>query len=405
MTKATEPVKVLLGDQITLRIDKVANGGFCIGRHQGQAVFVRHSLPGELVTAEITEVNKRYLRADVVEVLEASVHRVDPPCQYAGICGGCDWQHSEYEYQLDLKSAVVIEQLAHLGQVEVVNQKPLSEFKVQSLTTAENGLRWRTRNRYFNIAGYSLGMRMARSHSAVEIGDCLISTNGSVELAKTGLHLGTPEIATAQSSTGQVVLVDQNGGPWLDELVEDRSWRIHAGSFWQVHKDAPGVFVRQVRIFAQLQESDRLLDLYAGAGLFAACLAKDVGDTGEIIAVESSINAVRDARRSCSDLGNLTLVTSDVEQWLTKNSQINSKQKFDVVVLDPPRTGAGQKVVEQISKITNRTIIYVACDPAALGRDTGYLKECGWEMSELVGLDAFPNTAHVECIAKFVPAN
>jgi tRNA/tmRNA/rRNA uracil-C5-methylase (TrmA/RlmC/RlmD family) len=87
MTKATEPVKVLLGDQITLRIDKVANGGFCIGRHQGQAVFVRHSLPGELVTAEITEVNKRYLRADVVEVLEASVHRVDPPCQYAGICG------------------------------------------------------------------------------------------------------------------------------------------------------------------------------------------------------------------------------------------------------------------------------------------------------------------------------
>ena len=75
------------------------------------------------------------------------------------------------------------------------------------------------------------------------------------------------------------------------------------------------------------------------------------------------------------------------------------------VVLDPPRTGAGQKVVEQISKITNRTIIYVACDPAALGRDTGYLKECGWEMSELVGFDAFPNTAHVECIAKFVPAN
>lgn len=404
MNESIEQARVILGDEITLRIDKVANGGFCIGRHNGQAVFVRHSLPGELVKAEITEVNKRYLRADVTEVIEPSSHRVSPPCQYAGVCGGCDWQHSEYDFQLELKSSVVIEQLAHLGQVEFVNEKPLSEFKVKSLLPNETGLHWRTRNRYFNIAGYSLGMRMSRSHSAVEIVDCLIAVPGSVELAKSALHLGTKEIATAQSSTDQLVLVDQNGGPWLDEIVEDRSWRIHAGSFWQVHKDAPTVFVSQVRKFAQLKPADRLLDLYAGAGLFAATLAKDVGAKGEVVAVESSINAVRDARRSCSDLGNLTLITSDVGQWLLQNDQRKAHKEFDVVVLDPPRTGAGQEVISKIAQLAKRSIVYVACDPASLGRDTGYLKEVGWEIAELVGFDAFPNTAHVECIAKFIPA-
>ena len=398
MTKSESPEKVLLGDEITLRVDKVANGGFCIGRYNGQAVFVRHSLPGELVKAEVTEVNKRYLRASVTEVIEPSPKRVVPLCPYAGICGGCDWQHVRYDYQLDLKSSVVIEQLAHLGRVDQVNNEPLDRFKVSPLTPVETGLRWRTRNRYVNIANYSLGMRMSRSHSAIEISDCLIAVDGSTELAKQALHLGSPEVATAASSTGQLVLVDQIGGPWLDEVVEDRAWRIHAGSFWQVHKDAPTAFVSQVRAYAKPQNGERVLDLYAGAGLFAACLAKDVGPNGEIVAVESSINAVRDARRSCSDLANLTLITSDVAKWLNSNSET-----FDVIILDPPRTGAGQEVITKIAKKASRVIVYVACDPAALGRDTGYLKDAGWELVELTGFDAFPNTAHVECIAKFIP--
>ena len=398
MTNSDSSTKILLGEEITLRIDKVANGGFCIGRHNGQAVFVRHSLPGELVKAEVTEVNKRYLRASVTEVIEPSPERIDPPCQYAGICGGCDWQHAKYNFQLELKSAVVIEQLAHLGRVEKVNGEQLANFKVEPLTPSETGLRWRTRNRYFNIANYSLGMRMSRSHSAVEINDCLIATDGSVEIAKQALHLGSSEIATTASSTGQLVLVDQNGGPWLDEVIEDRAWRIHAGSFWQVHKDAPTAFVSQVRKYAEPRIGERILDLYSGAGLFAACLAKDVGPNGEIVAVESSINAVRDARRSCSDLANLTLITSDVTKWLKVNSE-----NFDVIILDPPRTGAGQEVISKVVQKSSRVIVYVSCDAAALGRDTGYLNDAGWELTELTGFDAFPNTAHVECIAKFVP--
>lgn len=389
--------QVHLGDLITLRIDKVANGGFCVGRHNGQAVFVRNSLPGELVTAEVTEINKRYLRATATQILEPNDDRVEPACSYANVCGGCDWQHANLQYQRDLKSAVVIEQLMHLGDVQTVNGKPIAEFKVSALSHNETGLRWRTRNRYANIANYSIGMRLPRSHSVIEIDDCLIAADGSVELAQSALKLGSAEIATAQSSTGQLVLVDQNGGPWLDEVVEDRSWRIHAGSFWQVHKDAPTAFVSTVRKLAGLKAGDRLLDLYSGAGLFAACLSKDVGDNGVVVAVESSIDAVRDARRSCSDLANLDLITSDVAKWLVVN-----EEEFDVVILDPPRTGAGAEVSEKIAKIAKRKIVYVACDPSALGRDTGYLASHGWQIEELVGYDAFPQTSHVECIATFV---
>ena len=396
MVKKSADSEVRIGDEIELHIDKVANGGFCIARHNGQAVFVRHSLPGEKVVAEVTEVNKRYLRATVLRVIESSPHRISPPCVYFETCGGCDWQHSELAYQRDLKSAVVIEQLAHLGNVTHVNGQPLSEFNVRALSAGENGFRWRTRNRYANIAGYSIGMRMPRSHSAVEIEDCLIAAEGSTEIAQSALHFGSPEIATALSSTGQHVLVDQQGGPWLDEVVEDRKWRIHAGSFWQVHKNAPAVFVDTVRDLAKLRNGDQLLDLYSGAGLFAACLAKDVGIQGSVVAVESSIAAVRDARRSLSDLANLDLVTSDVAKWLKIN-----EESFDVVVLDPPRTGAGAEVIANIAAIAKRTIVYVACDPSALGRDTGYLAEHGWNLDRLVGYDAFPNTSHVECIAQF----
>ena len=222
----TETDVVKIGDIVDLQIDKVANGGFCIARFNGQVVFVRHGIPGETVKAEITDISKKFLRADVVEVISGSEHRVDAPCTYAGVCGGCDWQHVSLSHQRSLKSEVVREQLAHLGGITHVNGKPLAEFEVIALSPNEDGLRWRTRNRYSRIGGVSVGMKMPRSHTVIEIDDCLIAVEGSVQLAQDKVHLGQGDISTAQSSTGQHVVVDQRGGPWLDETVGDRSWRI-----------------------------------------------------------------------------------------------------------------------------------------------------------------------------------
>jgi len=392
----SEDAIVRVGDLVELTVDKVANGGFCIARHNGQVVFLRHGIPGEQVRAEITDISKKFLRADVVEVLAASEHRVAAPCTYSGTCGGCDWQHVDLAHQRELKSQVVREQLSHLGGVTHVNGMPLADFAVIALSPNETGLRWRTRNRYARIGDVSLGMKMTRSHTVVEIEDCLIAVEGSVALAQEKIHVGRGDISTAQSATGQHVVVDQRGGPWLDETVGDRSWRIHAGSFWQVHKDAPKVFVETVRRFANLRLGDKALDLYAGAGLFAASIAADVGEKGEVVAVESVIDSMRDARRSCSDLPQMDLITADVSKWTT---QID--EDFDVVILDPPRAGAGLEVITELNRITKRSIVYVACEPSALGRDAKYLADAGWSMTQLVGLDAFPMTGHVECIALF----
>ena len=387
---------VALGDEIKLEVTHVANGGFCIARHNGQAVFVRHALPGETVLAEVTEINKRYLRADATDILVSSEHRVEAPCVYAGTCGGCDFQHADLSYQRELKSQVVREQLAHLGGVTHVNGEPLDRFIVQPLTESESGLHWRTRNRFARLGDVAVGMKMPRSHSVVEIDECVIAVEGAVSLAQSALHIGQGDIATAQSARGQHVLVDGRGGPWLDEVVDTRKWRIHASSFWQVHKDAPAVFVSTVRNLAQLKPGESFLDLYAGSGLFAASLAADVGPDGDVVAVESSIDAVRDARRSCSDLPQLELITADVEKWMSI-----CDEQFDVIILDPPRAGAGLKTIGDVARLAKRSIVYVACDPSSLGRDTKYLADLGWSMKTLIGLDAFPMTAHVECIALF----
>jgi len=394
----TTELTVRIGDEVELDILRVANGGFCIARYKGKVVFVRHSLPGERVRAEITDITAKFFRADAIEVLQASSDRVEAPCQYAMQCGGCDWQHASLSLQLELKSAVVREQLGHLGKITEVNGKPLDEFQVEALSASESGLRWRTRNRYASIGDFGVGMRMPRSHSVVEISDCLIAVEGSVALAESAIHLGEPEIQTALSSTGQHVVVDGRGGPWLDERVGDRSWRIHASSFWQVHKDAPEVFVDAVRKFAALQPGQSVLDLYAGSGLFAASLCGDVGERGSVVAVESSIDAVRDARRSCSDLPQIDLVTADVNKWLSANKN----EKFDVVVLDPPRAGAGAAVIEKVAQMAKYAIVYVACDPSSLARDTALLANEGWTLRKLRGFDAFPMTSHVECVAAFV---
>ena len=393
-----ETSQILLGDNITVEVTHVANGGFCIARHNGQAVFVRHALPGETVVAEVTEINKRYLRADAVEIVVPSEHRVEPPCTYAGVCGGCDFQHAELAYQRELKSQVVREQLSHLGGLTHVNGQPLEEFEVQALSASETGIRWRTRNRFARLGDIAVGMKMPRSHSVVEIDECLIAVDDAVALAESALHIGSGDIATARSSLGQHVVVDGRGGPWLDEVVDNRTWRIHASSFWQVHKDAPEAFVRTVRDLAKLSAGESLLDLYSGSGLFAASLAADVGPSGDVVAVESSVDAVRDARRSCSDLSQLELITSDVQKWIAQ-----CDESFDVVILDPPRAGAGLAIIENVARLAKRAVVYVACDPSSLGRDTKYLSELGWTMTTLRGLDAFPMTAHVECIALFTP--
>lgn len=380
------------GDLVTVLVTGVGNGGVCIARYDGQVVFLRGALPGERVTARVTQANSKFLRAQVVEVLEASEHRVEPPCRYASMCGGCDWQHVAVDHQRVLKADVVREQMSHLGGVQ--DEAMWEVFRVQALEP--DALRWRTRNKFQRASPDSLGMFQSRSKVLVEIEDCLLAMPGATTVARDALPYVQGDVAVVSAADGTHVVVDGRGGPIMTEQVKDRTFRIHASSFWQVHRQASASLVDHVVGLCGLQRGQSAFDLYSGAGLFAAFLAEEVGEQGSVVAVESGIDAVRDARRSLSDLAHVELVTSDVGQWVARR-----REGCDVVVLDPPRAGAGSQVIADVARLARSRIVYVACEPSALARDTALLASHGWQLRDLVGIDAFPMTSHVECVAMF----
>ncbi len=392
-----ESSAVSVGSELELVVGPVAHGGHCVARNDGQVVFVRHALPGERVRAVVVEggPGAKFLRADTVAVLEPSVDRVDAPCPKArpGGCGGCDFQHASPPAQRALKAAVVAEQFRRLARLDV-------DVPVQAVPGDDDGLRWRTRNRFAVDDAGRAGLRRYRSHDVEPLDDCLIAhplavAAGVLDQAWPGIT----DLAVAVSvATGErVVVVD--GVPLdrarLTEQAAGRSWRVSGAGFWQVHPGAAEALVDAVRAGLVAQPGEVLLDLYSGVGLFAGSLADDLGVTGAVHAVESDAGAVRDARRNLHDLPMVSLVCARVDQWL----RAGAVPRCDLVVLDPPRSGAGRAVVEQIVARQPRAVAYVACDPAALARDVATFAAHGYTLTRLTAYDLFPMTHHVECVA------
>jgi tRNA/tmRNA/rRNA uracil-C5-methylase (TrmA/RlmC/RlmD family) len=388
----------------------VAHGGSCVARHEGLVLFVRHALPGERVRARITEQSKRFARADAVEVVTASPHRVAAPCPVARPdgCGGCDWQHADASYQRELKAAVVVEQLRRLAGIEravVVEALPVEALPVEAPTQA--GLGWRTRVRFAVDDLGRAGFHKARSHEVVAVDHCPIAhplvEAAGVE-AKEWNRASQVEVAASASSEARLLLVTGrrdgvarvHGGGYLTEEAIGRRWRVSVGAFWQVHPAAARVLSAAVRDGLAPRPGEQAVDLYAGVGLFAGLLAQEVGPAGQVVAVESSTVAAADARHNLADLSNVTVVCAGVAAALSRGS---AGAHADVVVLDPPRAGAGAHVVERVAALRPRAIAYVACDPAALARDLATFAGAGYQLASLRAFDLFPQTHHVECVA------
>jgi tRNA/tmRNA/rRNA uracil-C5-methylase (TrmA/RlmC/RlmD family) len=388
----------VVGTVVKLQIGPPAHGGSCVARHEGQVFFVRHALPGEEVRAKITEVAKRFARADAIEVLQPSPHRVEPPCPVArpGGCGGCDWQHADLDYQREIKATVVAEQLRRLAGIE-------RQVVVEGLPGG--GFDWRTRVRFAIDDEGRAGFRRARSHVVIPVDHCPIA-HPLVEAAGVETkqwNRATEVEVAASASSGQSLLrvterrdgvVRTRGGEAVVEEAAGRRFRVSAGGFWQVHPAAADVLTAAVLDGLAVQPGERALDLYAGAGLFAASLAGAVGANGAVTAIESSLLAGADAAHNLADLAQVRVARSDVGKALA-----TLHEPVDVVVLDPPRSGAGAKVVGAIVALAPRAIAYVACDPAALARDVATFAAAGYALASLRAFDLFPQTHHVECVA------
>ena len=387
------------GDLVQVTIEKVAHGGHFIARHEGAVIFVRHAIPGENCTIQITSIGKSFNRADVVSVETPSEFRVVAPCSFAhrNGCGGCDFQHISVAHQRTLKSDVIAEQFARMAKIDL-------QIDVEEVDASTN---WRTRAIATTDRNGKLGFFKSRSHSIAPVTDCLICVEGMnfSEIASRDLK-GDVRVEISSSNTGErsIALAPTRGeekarlteGPAvLHENVLGRTVEVSQESFWQSHKKAPEVLTQAVLDYAQLQVGEHVLDLYGGVGLFSAAIVDAVGPTGHVDLIEGSKIATADAARNFAAYSNITIATGDVAKLLPRISAA------DVVVLDPPRDGAGKEAVAHIARLAPRAIVYVACDPAALARDTAYLADHSYSLVKMRAFDLFPMTHHIECVALY----
>ena len=392
-TERTESKKraFRVGEKFTTTIEKVAHGGHFIARYEGAVFFIRHGIPGEKVVVEVTSTGKSFNRGDVVEVIEASTDRVIAPCKYAHRlgCGGCDFQHVAIARQRELKSDVITEQFSRIAKMDL------------KVTVEEVGepLQWRTRA-ILNIDGSGkAGFFGSRSHNSIQIDDCLTCVP-ELELSEIINRIWQPntKLEVSANSLGDRIIANGTnieGPAELVEVVGESKFQVSHSSFWQSHKSAPLVLTQAVMQYAELQSGDQVLDLYGGVGLFTAAALRALGTTGRVDLVEASSSAISDAKVNFENVTNVNIYLGEVAKIMPR---IGSA---DVVILDPPRDGAGQLVLQQISALNPKRIVYVACDPAALARDCAFANDLGWQLTKVRAFDLFPMTHHIEMVALF----
>ncbi len=413
-----------MGQIVELTLDNIAHGGEALGRHAGKVIFVPYAIPGERVRVELVEEKDRWARARLLEVLTPSPDRIQPPCPYfgPGKCGGCQWQHIRYERQANLKGEIVADQLRRLGHIA---QPPVADTIVLADDEGLLDYGYRNHTRFAITEEGQLAYRRALSRELIAVEHCLLLHERLDELHAAldvvwpalqgvGLRAGTntgdalvtfeaadeEEPALEIDLAASVVLLTPAGTrpligePAISEEVAGRRYRVSAESFFQVNTTGAEVLVELVQQYVQPRPGDVLLDAYCGVGLFALSLVRAVE---EVIGIEASPAACEDLAYNAGEIENLTIHEGAVEEVLP--ALLAQGQRADVVVMDPPRAGAGPEVIKALAGLGPRRIVYVSCDPATLARDSLTLASVGYGLFEAQPVDMFPQTYHIETVA------
>lgn len=416
MTSAPPPAQV--GDEFECTVGRPATGGGFVARApDGRVVFVRHAVAGERVRARVTEVTRSYLRADAIEILSASPDRVTPTCPISGPggCGGCDYQHIALQAQRRFKAMRVQELLASIAEIAF-------DHAVQPVAGDEAGLAWRTRATFAVDESGRAGFYRHRSHEIVEVERCPLVT-GSLDALAIGQArwpgVRTIDVHSSASDRSVVAVFGEPGAsvPRLDadlvvngqaqqgsgtitHLVHDRRFRVSPNVFWQVHPGAAVTLADAVRRAAGNLDGANVLDCYCGAGLFSINLADSLPAPSAVWGIEQNAGAVRDAKRNARHLDNVTILNHTVSADYLRSVRFAP----DIVVLDPPRSGAGRPLMRALCAMKPQPrVVYVACDPATFARDARVLLDASYVVDSLEAYDCFPMTEHVELVAAFSP--
>ncbi|MBM4257790.1 MAG: 23S rRNA (uracil(1939)-C(5))-methyltransferase RlmD [Deltaproteobacteria bacterium] len=420
---------------VPLTIDRLSYGPAGVGRSDGKVVFVPGTVPGDEVDVVIDEEKKNYARGHVAALTVPSPYRRTPPCPYVTQCGGCPWQHITYAEQLRAKEATVREQLQRIGGI--------ADPPVLPILAAPSEWHYRHRIRVRVENNTRLGFSPPQSHAVVEIESCLIAGETSdlqLKAARAWVtRLRTPlhhvEIIEHGQAKGEVSCVligeadglfqhadDATGTQFLRThpvvsglMLSGQGWRrtwgdpsatydlgvdslsltVNRGTFTQVNPRGNQTLIATLLQLGHFCKEQRVIELYCGAGNLSLPIAHRVAS---LIGIESAFDAVADARTNATRVGvtNAQFVHAaahaGVQQLLQKNTSC------DVIVLDPPRTGAAE-VITVLPRFAARTICYVSCDPTTLARDIRQLQQRGYRLHVAQPIDLFPQTYHVETIA------
>ena len=401
-----------------LEITTMAHGGSGIGRLDGRVVFTPGVVPGEVVEVEIVEDSKKSLwRAQPVKIVAPSPHRIphiwpeaDLSRPWAMRAGGADYGHIELSHQRTLKTDILRDALQRFG--------GLSGDLVDSLVVQgvpgddeKNGLAWRTRVSLHADAEGRLGPYAEKSHTVIPVNSLPLATENIQNCGVLdSTYQGAESVRVVDALSGVRLIIDNQKPQELSEFVSGVEFRLSDQTFWQVHHQAPEVLQGALQRAVQADRLDptaRNADLYSGVGLLGAALAEISPSTLTLTGVESEESALPYLMQNLDDKATLTPVADRVDRWLRREVTGLSATTADewsraTVILDPPRSGAKSDVISSLEKLAPAQIVYVACDPVALGRDTGLLDKAGYDMVFVEAWDLFPHTHHMETIATFV---
>jgi len=412
-----------VAESILITLDKLTYGGDAMGRlPDARAVFVPFALPGEQVRIRLVEEKRGYARAELLEIIQPAPDRITARCPHFGICGGCHYQHLPYASQLEVKTAILRDQLTRIGQI--------SNPPIQPIQPCPNPWNYRNHVQFHVHPDGRLGFQAPNSNRIIPISECHLPQESLNELwpqlefetdtgiERLSLRLGAdedimlllesrqPEIPGLDVQAGISVVHQFDGESVLlvgDDHIrmeiqsshtsQSRSFHVSSGSFFQVNTCMAGALVDH--LLSNLPDNlDTLLDVFCGVGLFSAYLAPRVR---RLIGIEASPSACEDYSLNLDEYDNVELYEATAEQALPA-----LQVKPDFVLVDPPRAGLERDALEAILEMQPKTLAYISCDPATLARDARRLLNGGYQLQHITPFDLFPHTFHIESFSFFI---
>ena len=444
-----------INDEYIVKIEKITNLGFGLAKIDGFVVFVKDACPEDTAKIKITKVNKNFANGEIVELIEPSKHRVKPFCPMKKVCGACQLQFVDYDYQLELKQQIVQDAMKTIGNLDIEIPKPIPSPEIKNYRHKIQYPVTETKNSKRILAGYY----KPGTHEIVNIKYCPIQPEicdriiefireKAFDYGISGFnekkHSGDLRHIVIRSSlaTGKnlvilvvnatktfdrlndfakcifeefyevagvcvnfnskktnVILGNKTeclaGKDFVKERILDKTFRIGPNTFFQVNpKSAENIF-RYVKEYIQNNyENPIILDAYAGITSFGICIS-DI--CKKVVSVEENKEATELARETAkvNNIENVEIHNQDAAKFFEKE-----KRKFDAIILDPPRKGCTKESLDEACRLSKGKIIYVSCNPATLARDLKYLKEeKGATIESIQPFDMFCHTYHIENVA------